>query len=1176
MRVPNNAPEDIDFGKLGQDSVARAHKWIEESKKYPEDSAAKLLAKILEHPKGLDFTVAFVDEIIRPEDMDVAAANMKKLSDGDISFLPKALRAPFKAGGKLAPTMPAVAVPAVRKVFAQMVGDLVLDVSDKKLGPAIKRLKANGARLNMNLLGEAVLGDKEADKRLSDTMQLLKRPDVDYVSLKVSAVTGPHNPWAYDAMVDKAVEALLPLYQTANEYSPKKFVNLDMEEYKDLHMTIDVFKRILERPEMKNLKAGIVLQTYLPDALEAMKDLQKWAAARVADGGAPIKVRVVKGANLAMEHVQAVMHDWAMTLLPDKETTDANYLRVLEYALRPDNIKNVNIGVAGMNLFTVAYAYELVKARGMTIKDGVEFEMLSGMASPQSKAVSEDVGPLLFYVPVVNPEEYDVAIAYLVRRLEENSAPQNFMSDIFDLDKQDVVDKETQRFVNAFERMFDVPTEPNRKQNRLTETAEDVVAHNKDPRGQWKFNNIADSDPSLPANIEWSKQIIADIPGCTLGEKTVANNTLNTFDEVNKVVATAKKGSEEWLRRSPEERAEILHNVGRVLAQHRKELMTVAALECYKPLDQGDVEVSEAVDFCHYYAEQSLQVFNEPGAKYKPAKVIAVTPPWNFPMAIPCGSSVAALAAGSAVIFKPATQASRTGALLAELIWKAGVPKNVFQFVKLTDHSLGQHLISNKVIERVILTGSSATAERFRSWRPELGLLAETSGKNSIIVTPSADLDLAVRDVVYSAFGHAGQKCSASSLVILVGSVGRSKRFKNQLIDAVKSLVVDYPTNLATEMSPIVLADDKKLQRGLTTLGEGEKWIIKPRKLDDSGHLWSPGVRVDVQPGCEYHLTEYFGPILGIMRTDSFEEAMEWQNATEYGLTAGLHSLDADEINQWLDTVEAGNIYINRGITGAIVRRQPFGGWKRSNIGAGSKAGGPSYLYGFGEWEPQGDPVLIAHGSAQAQEASPLYQAAFDIANKLPGEDGIKAKALLSSIYHAVNNEFGECHDPSDLGVEVNILRYMALPTKIRCAKGEAQWQLLGVAVAGLAVGAPLEISVDDDLDPMLEELFTRNGVKVLRESDEQFYRRIGQWAPHTENLDGRLRLIGGDYKATCEAMDGAIDVAVWHHPVTYSGRVEVLPFVHEQAVSITNHRFGNHTPLSDAVHVKSLKEYMD
>src|SRR5690606_37908478 len=244
--------------------------------------------------------------------------------------------------------------------------------------------------------------------------------------------------------------------------------------------------------------------------------------------------------------------------------------------------------------------------------------------------------------------------------------------------------------------------------------------------------------------------------------------------------------------------------------------------------------------------------------------------------------------------------------------------------------------------------------------RKDLPILAETSGKNAIIVTPNADLDLAAKDVAQSAFGHAGQKCSAASLVVLVGSVATSKRFRGQLLDAVRSLEVGTPEHLGTQMGPIITAPDGKLLRGLTTLGAGETWLVEPRPIESGSplavdrrggnKLWSPGVRDGVKRGSEYHLTEYFGPILGIMTAATLDEAIDMVNEIDYGLTSGLHSLDRDELAQWLQRIEAGNLYVNRGITGAIVRRQSFGGWKKSAIGAGTKAGGPSYLFGLGDW----------------------------------------------------------------------------------------------------------------------------------------------------------------------------------------------------------------------------------
>src|SRR5690606_22894223 len=396
-------------------------KWLVDSRAVPVDAAGERLAGVLRDPNGLDFTVGFVDGVVRPEDLRVAAAELTELVPLTPRFLPPIMRGAIGLGGATATMLPGIVVPSARAVLRQMVRHLIVDARDEKLGAAIKHIReTQGVKLNINLLGEAILGKDEAERRLEGTRRLLLRDDVDYVSIKVSSTVAPHSPWAFEQAVAEASEALHPLYEIAARPSTssetlgtgaKKFINLDMEEYKDLDLTIAVFTGILDRPEFHDLEAGIVLQAYLPDALSAMMRLQEWAAKRVADGGAPIKVRVVKGANLPMETVDAETHGWELATWSSKQESDSSYKAVLEYALRPDHIGNVRIGVAGHNLFDIALAWLLASKRG--VQDGIEFEMLLGMASAQAEVVKRTVGSLLLYTPVVHPDEFDVAIAYL-------------------------------------------------------------------------------------------------------------------------------------------------------------------------------------------------------------------------------------------------------------------------------------------------------------------------------------------------------------------------------------------------------------------------------------------------------------------------------------------------------------------------------------------------------------------------------------------------------------------------------------------------------------------------------------------------------------------------------------------------------------------------------------------
>jgi RHH-type proline utilization regulon transcriptional repressor/proline dehydrogenase/delta 1-pyrroline-5-carboxylate dehydrogenase len=394
-------------------------------------------------------------------------------------------------------------------------------------------------------------------------------------------------------------------------------------------------------------------------------------------------------------------------------------------------------------------------------------------------------------------------------------------------------------------------------------------------------------------------------------------------------------------------------------------------------------------------------------------------------------------------------------------------------------------------------------------------------------------------------------------LVILVGSVAKSKRFHNQLVDAVTSLKVGYPQDPTSQMGPIIEPANGKLLNALTTLGDGETWAVEPRKLDETGRLWSPGVRYGVRRGSYFHLTEFFGPVLGVMTAETLEEAIEIQNQVEYGLTAGLHALDPDELGTWLDSVQAGNLYVNRGITGAIVQRQPFGGWKKSAVGAGTKAGGPNYLVGLGYWV-----------SAEASAAASVTNAG--VGRILNAAAGALEPAELESLQRSLESdaqawadEFGTAKDVSGLSAERNIFRYRALPVTVRLSEGAPLAHLARTVAAGVLAGSALTVSTAVELPAQLRAVLTGLDINVTLESDAGWLASAARLAAAGKLSGARIRLIGGDATALAEATDGRPDLAIYAHAVTEAGRVELLPFLHEQAISITAHRFGTPNHLS-------------
>ena len=1141
---------------LADDSVALVRSWLDRAAQLHRkpDASSERLAGVLKDPKGPAFALGFVDRVARPEDLSVAARNFRELSRDIPGFLPPVLRLLIQVGGFFAPIFPGIVVPLARWALKTLIGHLIIDASENKLAASLKRLTKKGDQLNINLLGEAVLGDEEADRRLAGVRALIAREDVDYVSVKVSAISSQLSMWAYKETVDRVVTRLIPLYTEAAATNPPTFINLDMEEFKDLDMTLDVFERVLGDKSLRSYTGGIVLQAYLPEALAAMKRIQSFAAARVKAGGAPLKVRVVKGANLQMEQVDAELHDWPLAVLPSKQASDTNYKRVLEWSLTPSRSKNVRIGVAGHNLFDVAFAHLLAERRG--VSRAIDFEMLIGMAPHQADAVRETVGGLILYTPVVHPKEFDAAVGYLVRRLDENASSENFMSAVFDLhDNDEIFRREEERFRHSLSALTAKAPPVHRAQHRAAETARGIKPGEP-------FHSEADTDPSIAHNREWAdtiRTLAKSKRGKTLGLESLRKggipDSLGPIKggiAVDDLVARGRQAGAEWGKKSASDRAAILLRAADELALKRADLLAVMMQEAGKTLQEGDPEVSEAIDFARYYAQSALELDTIDGAEFQPARFTLVTPPWNFPVAIPAGSVLSALAAGSAVAIKPAPQVRRCGAVMVEALWAAGVPKDVLQLVDVEEGQIGRGLISHPGVDRLILTGGFETAQLFRSWRADLPLLAETSGKNALIVTPSADYDLAVADIVKSAFGHAGQKCSAASLVILVGSVAKSERFRRQLMDAVTTLRVGYPDDPESVMGPVIEPPGSKLTSGLTELGPGENWLLTPQLLDDEGRLWSPGVREGVKPGGTFHQTEYFGPILGIMSAKSLDEAISFQNGVDYGLTAGIHSLDPNEVAHWLDRVQAGNCYVNRGITGAIVQRQPFGGWKKSSVGPGTKAGGPNYLMGMGSWRS-----TKATTDEMAALADPF------VASLVPFvvEDNAETRGFflrsLASDERAWSEVYGVSTDETGLTVERNVFRYRPTAVTIRAAGFVPLAEILRVALAGARVGARVSLSLTDPLpDGVLKRWRQGNEVfgaiaDYVVENEREFVSRVSGNPPE------RIRLLGSRADALSVAFDGAPEVAIYGHEATESGRVEVLPFVIEQAVSVTAHRFG-------------------
>jgi RHH-type transcriptional regulator, proline utilization regulon repressor / proline dehydrogenase / delta 1-pyrroline-5-carboxylate dehydrogenase len=738
-------------------------------------------------------------------------------------------------------------------------------------------------------------------------------------------------------------------------------------------------------------------------------------------------------------------------------------------------------------------------------------------------------------------------------------------------------------------------------------------------RSYESFRNEPDTDWSLPQNSDWGESIIAnwrdrhttnatDIPLIIAGEQITGDRQLRdsldpsrpgtvvaryrqaTEADINRAVAIAREDPTDWRRLSQAERVTTLHRAAEELSAARGDLMGAMLAEGGKVLTESDPEVSEAIDFCRFYADSAAFFHNLPGISATGRGVVVVVSPWNFPLAIPCGGVAAALAAGNNVILKPASDTVLIAYKLCECFWRAGVPQTALQFAPCSGGTVGAKLVSHEGVDAVILTGGTETAAEMLRNKPTIHLLAETGGKNATIVTALSDRDQAIKNVLHSAFSHSGQKCSATSLLILESEVYHDANFRAAFCDAVESLRVGSAWDLPTKIGPLIRPPSGVLETGIKELEPGEEWAVMPRlHVDGNPNLVSPGVKWGVQNNSFTHCTELFGPVLGVMEARDLDHAIDLVNATGYGLTSGLESLDDREQQLWCSRIRAGNLYINRPTTGAIVLRQPFGGIGKSSVGPGIKAGSPNYVVPLipiadaaaehsifasedaERLEPSSNstPFILAmpqRTTARPELLQELYRALIEGAESATSADEAEIRSVLSAIAsydHWASTEFNIAHDHFRLLGEDNFRRYLPVePLRIRIASEDTLTEILCRAAAARAVGCRAIISSPPSLSEsaskavaFLEDLTHSwaGAIEFVDEDDDALASAItlGQVARIRYAAPNRVPEI------IRNAAAGALQY-IADTPISRHGRVELLWYVREQSVSHIYHRYGN------------------
>lgn len=1141
-----------------------------------EKSFHQKMQKLLDNPKNKVMLIELLDRSFRCFDNKARFNEIEyvlgKYGIADFfSSYEKFLLMTFLSLGKLAPNM---SVPFFISHLRKDTETMVLDEEKSRLDAHIIKREGQNITLNVNLIGEEVLGEAESLYRVHKYEDALKSEHIKYISIKITTIFSQINIVDFEYSKAEVVKRLDGLYAIAQEYEKnhgvQKFINLDMEEYRDLELTVAAF---MESVAKFDIHAGIVLQAYVPDSLIYLQKLHAFSKERVKSGKPPIKIRFVKGANMESEETIASQRGWTLPTFSKKMDTDSNYNKMLNFVLEDDNYKYIKIGIASHNLFEIAYAYTKIYDKGA--QDSFTFEMLEGMSLQASFELSQ-MHKLILYAPVCNQEHFNNAIAYLVRRLDENTSEDNFMRYFFNLkvgSKNWEIQK--QLFLDSLENISKIDNSTRRTQNRLAPQKGRSTYDHKE------FTNEPDTDFILPPNREWAKNIkekyqnlpvmeIYPIAGDKIHNsemktmevmdkienKKIASIHLANQEAIGNILEVAKADKSGFSKMDHTKIHEILANVAQKLREKRGDLIGIAALEVGKTYAETDAEVSEAIDFLEFYP-YSLRTLKEqnPKTHFTPKGIGVVIAPWNFPIGISAGTIAAPLAAGNRVIYKPSSLSSVTGYMLCECFWEAGVPRDALIYLPAKGSDISKYLLGDKSIGFSVLTGGEDTAYRMLEANPSLLLCAETGGKNATIVTKMADRDQAIKNIIHSAFSNSGQKCSATSLLILEEEVYNDQNFKKTLIDATESMAVGDPFVLKNKIGTLADKINDKVQKAIDSKEEYEEWAIKPSFENNNPYLMKPAIKYGTREGDYTHKTELFVPILSVMCAKNLEHAISIVNSTGYGLTSGLESLDEREWDYYIENIEAGNIYINKSTTGAIVLRQPFGGVKKSAIGFGRKVGIFNYITQF--MDIAQDDVDNNLLDCELSDKIEQFINNSELNNQQKTALEMIKNMAKSYAYHN-KNEFETKKDYVNIRGEDNLFSYTKVKSiGYRVSPSDTLRDIFGVIIASHICKIPLTISIANrEANPyfsFLEQSLAKMGLntQICYESDKEFGEKISQF--------GRVRYFGEVDKSNpiYQASSNNAIVMATSKPVL-NGRFELLYYHLEKSVSISYHRYGN------------------
>ncbi|MBK1877264.1 proline dehydrogenase family protein [Pelagicoccus mobilis] len=879
------------------------------------------------------------------------------------SHQPALLDLAIKTAGRFGSFGKGVASFAVEQSIKTFSRQFILAATPQQALPKIKRLNSQGYGTILDLLGEAAVSESETaayQKLYLESLDTLANdipqnatnfesaPTIQ-ISVKPTSLYSSASPLSFDHTVKNIVEKLLPICQRAKELGALVAIDMESRQYKNL--TIEIFKRLRSSSQLADWPhLCLVLQAYLKETSDDVDTLLVWAK----DQGQTLNIRLVKGAYWEFECAYASQHNWPIPVWQKKQDTDFHFERLTQKLLQ--NHEHVYYACASHNIRSIAATMEWAR-HYETPPDRYEFQALYGMAEPIRASLLEQTSRIRLYCPV---GDVIPGMAYLVRRLLENTSNDSFL-------RQRFADQQSSQSLLSPPRSPVPATPPKRSTDFQNSPLPDFTkpqVRDQLPQAIAHLRACLNSAPETPLLIG-SEQIRTSDTFDSLNpnapNERIATVSIAQEEHIAKAIQAAKKASGSWAKLSFAQRTDLLKSAAAKMSERLWELSALQVLETGKQWSEALGDVAEAIDFLNYYAQQALR-FDTPSdcgktlgesnqLHYRPRGIATVIAPWNFPLAISCGMTAAALVTGNPVLYKPSSQSARIGYEFVRLMLEAGFPPGALNYLPGSGQIVGNALANHPEISTIAFTGSRAVGMRLiqsaanppPDAREIKRVICEMGGKNAILIDSDADLDEAIPAILYSAFGYQGQKCSACSRLIVLESIYSHfvKRFKS----AVAKIRVGPAEDPRNDLGAVIDASAQRKILEYIEIGKDEASLLYQSEAPEYGYFVPLTVFEKAHPNHRLAQEEIFGPVLSIVKAPDFETAIKYANDTPYALTGGLFSRSPQHIALAREKFDVGNLYINRGITGAMVERHPFGGHKFS--GLGTKAGGPDYLLQF-------------------------------------------------------------------------------------------------------------------------------------------------------------------------------------------------------------------------------------